>query len=440
MDNIMSNYIYYHSNDWMTNKPILRNNLGDLNITQAYIDNAKKIENNMLKGKDIPENFVSNVLSVLEMKKSKKEYKAASDIEKLFSDLASFVSTGLNQTILYGNTKIGQVAGGKELKFNADQLSILITNLQQIKNEIDKFDEGFQNLGVGEVSMISAIGMEKTAVAYKQLDSLIKKYKGGSIDDFESNYETLIKEIKQVCGSLVGDLKGGMLEWGDYIHSKVLMTIQNEVKNAVIQINQASLAGTDLTYIADESLQLKLGQSRFVSKSDNIINLTYSENGLSFTLDLGISDKSYLKSKGSGKSLADGISWQATMAEANLTDSAFEYYYANLLIHEKETITGSDELSAYLAAKASAFIISGVSGGDNTQAFFIRYGNKLVYIPNLLREVSKAKKRFAIKPTSKSIKNTFVETVADVETDSYARTRNTLNNLRRGVKFNATRT
>jgi hypothetical protein len=436
-------YIYYKNADWQSNRAFLYNQLGSLDIVQAYNDNAKKLEATLANGQNIPEDFVKNVQSVLEVRSSKKDLETSSDVEKIFNELVNFVKTDLNKTILYGNLTVGRVGGGYDTSIIKDMQSLnkVIDSFKKIKNTFDNFDSSFQENGYSDVSIVSAEGMNKTKIAYDQLDNFIKNY--GGISNIDVGWDKIQKDIKTVCGSLVGDFKGGLLEFGDYIHSKALIGIEQAVGDAIIKINSASLSGTKATLILDkEFADAKLGgQRKFVNKSDNVVNLTYTENDMSITVDLGISDKSYIKSRGRGKTLADQISWQPLMTEGGLTNSSFEYYYANAYLHgisEKE----QNDLDRYLAAKASAFIISGISGGDQTQAYFIRYADTLVYVPTFLRQIATNIKGSLIVKPNKALKekdNVFIQTKASEVEDAYIRTKNTLSKLRQNVKFTGAR-
>lgn len=443
MDKTTENYIYYKNQDWNPEgKSKMRESLGEFNISQAYQDAANKLESNILAntGLDhIPDNFSKNVTSVLNMRKKKKELANVSDIEKIFDEITRFVDTELNKTILYGNTTIGRIGGGLgEAPKNMDDISNMIKGLRKISDAIQQYDIDLQNMSPNVISIFSAESMSKTLAAYNILQETLSKY--GNMDNTEVSFDKAWDDLKRTCGSLVGDLKGGLLEWASLVRAQIIQNVQQAVNDAVIEITSASAAGTSVTFIKDETEQKRLGQSQFVSKSDNIISLDYSEDGIKFSLDLGISEKSYRESRGKTKTLAEGISWQATMAEAGMSE-LFEFYYANLLVHEKESLTGHDEASAYLAAKAAAFIISGVSGGDQTQAYFIRYADKIVYIPDLLRKIGNSKKIFAIKPKGNipDVHNEFIQTPADEITDAYIRTRNMMSKIRQGIKFNAMR-
>lgn len=443
-DRAIQNYIFYQNIHWDPDGGMsMRAALGEFNIVQAYQQAASKLESNILAGtglERVPDNFAKNVTQVLTMRKKKKELKNSNDVEKLFDEITRFISTTLNKTILYGTTTVGRVGGGLgQAPKNMDEISAMVSSLRKISDAIAQYDVDLQKVSTSNVSIFSAESMSKTLAAYKILQDTINKY--GSMDNFENGFDNVWTDLKKVCGSLVGDLKGGLEEWAGLIHSQVLQQVQQKVNEAVIEIQSASASGTKSTFIPSKEKQERLGQSKFVSKSDNIIGLDYQENSINFYLNLGISEKSYIESKGKTKSLADGISWQATMAEADLLNELFEFYYANLLVHEPGNLTGYDEASAYLAAKAAAFIISGVSGGDQTQAYFIRYADKVEYIPDLLRKIGTSNKIFAIKPTKKSIniKQEFVQTPADEITDAFIRTRNMIAKIRQSIKFNATR-
>ena len=171
-----------------------------------------------------------------------------------------------------------------------------------------------------------------------------------------------------------------------------------------------SMGGTGATNVSADMAK-QLGQSSFVNKSDNFVTVRCTQNSMTIEVDLGISDKSYSKGKAHGKTLASGISWTPTMAlgGTNLSESAFEYYYANMIVHEANALQQANALNNYLGAKASAFIISGVEGGDKAQAYFIRYANKLVYVPDMLRKMASKNKGLTVKPVSTSIKNEFIQ-------------------------------
>ena len=97
-------------------------------------------------------------------------------------------------------------------------------------------------------------------------------------------------------------------------------------------------------------------------------------------------------------------------------------------------------VNRFLAAKASAFLISGVSNGSIPQAYFVRYGDSIVFVPNMLRKIAQDKKMgFGIYPTNKRKKQVFVQTPEDELSDAYSRTKTSMGNLRNAIKFNAIR-
>ena len=107
------------------------------------------------------------------------------------------------------------------------------------------------------------------------------------------------------------------------------------------------------------------------------------------------------------------------------------------MVHERTSLSKNNILNNYLAAKASSFIISGISGIENApQAIFIRYANKIVYVPSLLKQ---KKFRLKINPIG-SVSNDYVNPDNKPNMiDAYARTKNTMAKLRTGITFNAYR-
>ena len=43
----MLNYIYYKANDWKKNKSFMYSQIGNMNISEAYYENAKRLESNL---------------------------------------------------------------------------------------------------------------------------------------------------------------------------------------------------------------------------------------------------------------------------------------------------------------------------------------------------------------------------------------------------------
>lgn len=434
----MLNYIYYKANDWKKNKSFMYSQIGNMNISEAYYENAKRLESNL----NIPnviktDNFVKNVQSVLEIRKTKKDkIFLEQELQKIFIELTNFVQKDVAKTSLGTGLTVGKIGGGTKLD-SSIKFSEVLAGFQKIKNNFDKFDSSFQNLGLSTVSIINQTGMEKTAAAYEQLNSFLKKY--GGIDNFDNSMEQVYREIQKVCGALVGDFKGGLLEFGDYMYLKALSAVDTSINDAIINIQNPSLSGANMSFIPSEMAK-QLNQYSFVNKSDNHVKIIYTENSITFEVDLGISDKSYTQGRAHGKNLATGISWIPTMGVGSngLTETAFEYYYANLLIHESSFLQQNNNINQYLAAKASAFIISGIENASVPQAYFIRYANKIVYVPNLLRDMAMNKKKgLTIKPTIQKINNKFIDdkNATSIE-DAYARTKNTIQAIRKNIKFN----
>lgn len=426
-----NNYIYYRNNSWANNRATLLSQLAVSNqdISEAYKANAKRLEANLNIG-NLPDNFVEEVIKLLDFNE-KQQTLLQQKQQKFFEDIQNFVGTELSKTILTSGISVGTAnIQLRKTILTADQVNEIAKKLQEILDRIDKFDRGFQDMMNSEVSFLSVEAMKKTKQAYDEIKSFTMN---PTVEG-----PNLSKELSRLIGLLLGDLKGGLLEYADYIHNHAVAIATQSVVDAVAQIKNVQLTGIQDTIINDKKLAEALGQSVFRNKADNLVTIEWGKNGMQITF--GISDKSYKSGKARGKSLAAGIKWQALFHEAGLSESSFEYYYANMMVHERAILNNQDNiLNKYLAAKASGFILSGIAGGTTPQAMFIRYANKIVYVPSLLRQIAENGKGFRLAPSG-TVDNAFVNknNGPNVQ-DAYARTRSTISKLRRGIAFNTYR-
>ena len=312
MDRAISNYIYFKNNSWLANKATLMNQIGSMNISDAYNQNAARLEANMNIG-NLPNNFIDEVIKLLDFNQTQSDFLEEQQ-NNFFKEIENFISK-MSQEKLFGDVTIG-VANIKlkESVLDAKQVESVVKNFQKILETIDKFDEGFRDLGKFDISFLDKPGMEKTKIAYNEILKFTKS------DHPLTEGKKLSKEIVRLIGLLLGDLKGGLLEFADYIHSYAISTIHKEISDAIVKIKDAQLTGTQDIPVPKE-LEKALGQKVFRSKADNIITVGYDKDEVHIELNFGISDKSYKSSKASGKSLAQGVKWQALFHEA---------YYLNL--------------------------------------------------------------------------------------------------------------
>ena len=430
-----NNYIYYRNNSWVNNRATLLSQLAVNNqdISEAYKANAQRLEANLNIG-TLPDNFVEEVIKLLDFNE-KQQTVLQQEQQKFFEDIQNFVGTELSKTMLIGGISVG--TANVQLQriisiVNQDQTKVneIAKRLQEILVRIDEFDRGFQDIANSEVSFLSVEAMKKTKKAYDEIKSF-------TMNPTAKGPE-LSKTLSRLIGLLLGDLKGGLLEYADYIHNHAVAVATQSVVDAVAQIKNVQLTGVQDTIIKDEKLAAALGQSVFRNKADNLVTIEWGANAIQIAF--GISDKSYTSGKARGKSLAAGVRWQALFHEAGLSESAFEYYYANMMVHERAILNNPNNiLNKYLAAKASSFILSGIAGGTTPQAMFIRYANKIVYAPSLLRKIAENGKGFRLTPSG-TVDNTFVnQNNGPNAQDAYARTRSTISKLRSGIAFNAYR-
>lgn len=440
------NYIYFKKEDWDQNRSAIESIIGidSSNIYQAYAQAAQRMK---FRFDNLPDNFVDNVINLLDFSPDadKQVLNKLGDQfgSSFFSDIQSYVAKGLTGTSFGGNLTLGNAnVKLKNMELNAKQLVEIVAGFNKIQQQIESFSSGFKQLksivNTNTVGFLSNEDMDKTKVAYDRLVEFTSKYKNINSEDPLSGVEAIKKEILQLIGLVTGDLKGGLYEYADYIHSQILSSVDHEVGQAVIAVG-ASMTGT-------KSNVQQQSSHAFTAKSDNVITvlaLTTNEQNkqIQVRIDLGISDKSYRKGKASGKSIAEGVRWDSVMQQGGLFESAFEYYYANLMYFQDTRIFQSKSLiNKFLAAKAAIFLIAGIADGSVPQAYFVRYADKIVYIPNIFQNFAKTKRGgFGIRPGNSITIQDFIQTPKDEVSDAFERTRNSVNKLRQNIKFNATR-
>lgn len=456
----LTNYIYWKNQDWTRNKSALAQaaNINTNQIYAAYNANANALQHSFLGGRDLPDDFVDNVIKLLDFSPEAdrviKDELDAKIGDSFFSDIQNYVNSELTKTVLGKNLTVGNInVKLKQMELNAKQLTKIVAGFQKIQKKISQFSKGFiqlqKNLPNSTVGFLSSAEMKKTKVAYQALQSFLNKY-GQNPQTPVQSVEKLKKEILRLIGLIVGDLKGGLYEYADYIHNQALMAIKTPIQQFVQQSGGNVIVSGGLLTGTSKSTTEKEGEKihDFVSKADNVVILTtIDNNGFLVNINLGISDKSYKEGKADRKSIAEGVSWSSVMNAptgaglSSLTETAFQYYYANLMYFSDSDISKPKSLvNRFLAAKASAFLISGVSNGSIPQAYFVRYGDSIVFVPNMLRKIAQDKRMgFGIYPTNKRKKQVFVQTPEDELSDAYTRTKTSMGNLRNTIKFNAIR-
>ncbi len=456
----LTNYIYWKNQDWVRNKDALAQaaNINTSQIYAAYIANANALQRSLLGGKSLPDNFVDNVTKLLEFSpQADKMIKDELNLQigdSFFTDIQKYVNSELTKTSLGKNLTVGNInVKLKQMELNSKQLAKIVAGFQKIQQKISQFNKGFlqlkNSLPNSTVGFLSGTEMKKTKVAYQALQSFLNKY-GQNSEMPAQGVEKLKKEILRLIGLITGDLKGGLYEYADYIHSQVLAAIKTPIQQFVQQsAGSVIVSGGMLTGTSKSTAEGKGEKIHdFISKADNVVILTaIDNNNFLVNINLGISDKSYKEGKADRKNIAEGVTWPSVMdastmaGMSSLTETAFQYYYANLMYFSDSDITKPKSLvNRFLAAKASSFLIAGISKGSIQQAYFVRYGDSIVFIPNMLRKIAQDKRvGFGIVPINKRKKQVFVQTPDDELSDAYSRTKTSMGNLRNTIKFNAIR-
>lgn len=410
-----------------------------LNVAAAYRKSADKLERGFfgdIKQEQI-QIIIEDMKKLLDLNNSEINNQLDTNFNSAIKQLTDFVST-ITDRILYGNITMGQVAGGGgETKLSAEEVSQSLQTLQKVMQEIQDIDLAFQNVNQGQGFF--AIGqqqLKKSFNAYKKIDTMLKQ------NHSKKSLKNMTQEIKKATNNLIGNIRGDLLEFADYMHNMAVSEALSAVENAVSNLSNVSLSGVGRTKIYGQEGQLltsqemksKFGQTSFANKSDNLVTYNYNKDGINLLINFGISDKA-IPSDSKKVSLADSISWQSLFLNGDFSeDPFFETCYANLVIHDPNSVTGSSIYSQYLAAKAAGFLFAGIKGGNVSQALFIRYADKLYYLPDYIRNLGEKKYiNLRIKKPENKEKN---PENGPNWTDAYARSRNTLTNLRKR-KFEA---
>lgn len=453
-----NNYIYLKSDHWDKHKNdlIQAAGLNEQSVMQAYKENAMRLRRNGGIG-ELPEDFGKKIVELLSS--FEQEVVNKNGLESgFFQEISNLLMNASSEVISVGGEekRLSQLTfkNLKDVVMSQEEFNKIVDVYSNILQEIGKFDKGFSKIlgqpsGGDTVAFISKEGMATTRTAYNQIQKFLNDFGGQDINALSQKQLTkLQKDIAKTQANLTTNIRGGLNEYATYVMMKGQALIDKAAEEAVhemkfnngqaigLRVLDAELSGVGDTNILDEQLSSLLGQKTFSNKSDNTVNLQIIGDGLSIDVNTGISIKSYGADSYVGKKISDGVKWQAVFQSAGLIETNIEYLLANVIINQSGLQAASDGLlRRYIAAKASAFLISGVEGGDTPQALFFRYADSIIYIPDALEQGHFSKltlNNFTDKPRNERVGDS-----ANNMIDAYARTKNTIANIRSSVKMRA---
>lgn len=447
------NYIALRKDTWERNQyTVAKINLTRDGINEQYRKNAARLRGNMgLQGSESEVNKIIKDMKTLLSFKTESKNDVEIELAKFGQEISEFVGDTVKNTMATDSLTMGQLSsklvakGVNSYAPAAEELATLLKGLSSIRDEVSRLDATLGSLAkdsglTGEVSFLKADSVKSGQEAYRKLNDFILKYT--KMKQISPAMGPAFKEeMNSLFGSLMGSLKGELLEYTEYMYTSALAELSKTVNEEIMKIEGATHTGPLDTFIKDGSAFG--GQTQFVSKSDNIVKISFGPKEARVVIDVGISDKSYAKENAVGRSVANGVSWDATFQSAGLRDQTFEWYYANLMRHEFDSVSKSSNIyNKYLAAAASSFLISGVENGSMAQAYFVRYADGIYFVPDLLEEIASNRKNaiFKLSPADKGSKEAqeYIGTKRDWN-QAYSRAINTLNSYRRHVKFNVDR-
>ena len=379
-------------------------------------------------------------------------------LNKQFSQESFF--NGINQLVEKEllNLKIDNTPVRKLNTFQADDNTW--RRVTQIASDIDKIISKFQSINVDIYNYLKSHKETEHMVPPKmgQFFFLDKKefrkakaqYDG--IVRAKANIESLAGNIRagseiqsilrRMAGSISGDLKGSIKEFSSYVLQK---TAYDEVLNDFAKktgrnLNvKVELSGGDMNFIIKGDQVSK----KHTSKSDTV-SYFYEQSPEKKQILIGmtgVSTKSHSSRAAANKhNIATGNSWTDVFHYADLLNTPFEFLYLNSMIHTPKNLVDK-KLNRYLAAKASAFLVSGAMGGTSPESMFMEYSNKVWYVPDLLKSIeqSRTKGLFNIVPHGMpSNINQFVTTTNSKATNALIRKNIAIRTARAKIKFNAT--
>ena len=372
-------------------------------IRQNYEQAAKDLEDRGIS------QFGDNV-SKQEAEDILEEYKSLF-IKKQQEDAFKKIEVSLAKTVnsfTYGdNQKLTgkkQTAGGV-----LNDIASYLNALNDLIAEYNKIDEallGYLNSKKGndEKELVPpkeglfSLSKAETGRGAKAFENIVNlrdtiKRQGGAALNNKSIVEAIEKQMPGWLNILKGDVEEGI----DALVAETMFNFTKELKNELKGV--ATITGED-KILMDEgrardfirkfgpaAKDFNAGYTGFTAKTD-FVTAFYDKNGKEMGL-VGNSIKSYRMKKGKNVTLSGTTVLNAT-AVTDLIETPFDYLYLNNLVHNSgkmfNAAGSSNILNRYLASKLSIFILAGYAGKAAVVPMFLTYLNKILYLPDILKQ------------------------------------------------------
>lgn len=423
-------------------------------IFANYMEQASFLENEAFK--NFKTNNPEKIKTVMD---AQKEVMEKMENEKAFQEIGKILSETLLQVEI-GGKGVGGISGVEKMKKALDDTADFLNGVNEIVELFNKVDylllqfldkenTTTMDINKGNLFVLSDPGVKEARLHFEKIYEVKKQLENGAGAD----------SILGITKSLAADInkaKGGVQEIVSAMIAKALYTdLFAELKSDSIMTVETM--GEEKMYIdrADSRWDTisKISRSKtstyggFRSKSDTVhVIYDVDANGNSAEIGfVGNSIKSYKYETAIGKSIVDSSPWANVFTFADLVGTYFEYNYANMLIHEQTRVNESSKMmNRYLASRAASFMISGVTGigkggAGSAPALFMTYSNKVMYIPDILRDIA-AKKSPEFKLSTSAVPtldNTPVRATSRTspEIAAYKRSKKLMAKIRRSVKF-----
>ena len=372
-------------------------------IRQNYEQAAKSLEDRGISqfGNNVSRQEVNAIL---------KEYKNLF-IQKQQEEVFKKIEVSLAKTVnsfKYGNnqklTGKKQTAGGV-----LNDIAGYLNALNDLIAEYNKIDEallGYLNSKRGDDQKaleapkdgLFSLSKAETGRGAKAFENIVKlrdtiKSQGGAALNNKSIVEAIEKQMPGWLNILKGDVEEGI----DAHVAETMFNFSKELKNELKGV--ATITGED-KILMDEGRARKFireygpvakefnaGYTGFTAKTDFVTAFS-DKDGKEMGI-VGNSIKSYRMKKGKNVTLSGTTVLNAT-AVTDLIETPFDYLYLNSLVHDNDKIFNaagsSNILNRYLASKLSIFILAGYTGKAATVPLFLTYLNKILYLPDVLKQ------------------------------------------------------
>ena len=426
-------YVYYRQEDWESKGLAKYKNLliTDQDIQQAYIEAGQRLRGNLLNGGFSQSEFDAIMVNDIQHFLNLPPKAAYNSLDETFQELmGDFIKevNSITRKKVVGNININAAyfAGDEKFKSivdSAEKVNEALGNFKAIYDEFKKINDKLIEVGGADYDIFTLTSKDAAASfsALQSLKNIKEAVKGKSVSEQAAM-------IRSLCGNLRSNLIGGFSEVLRAVLLRAQATAEETITSSVIK--DANVTITKKIQTTGTSGQISAFGRTYAPKSDNRVAVRMTGEGLNVNIEFGISEKA---TKYSNKAhILSDMYWEALFVAVQLLDTPTEYLIMNM--EEHGTKDQAELYLSYLAAKTADIAFAGV-GGFSNQAAFIRFQNKIFYLPDYLESMGKRKRSRRLKATLSQPKN---EPVGDPENnpniqDAYSRSRNIVAKFRRSM-------